>query len=53
MNINMFHKSKSTGGFASSELFTGVKVDNQRDCKLGFGDYMNRFTWGKMILQIQ
>ena len=36
--INMFPKSNSIGGRPPRELFTGIRVDFKRDCKLGYGE---------------
>jgi hypothetical protein len=38
--INIFPKAISAGGVFPRELFTGIRVDYQRDCKLGFGEYV-------------
>ena len=38
--INMFPKVNSSGGISPRELFTGVRVDYKRDCRLGFGEYV-------------
>ena len=44
MMINMFPKKNSIGGIAPRELFTGVRVDYKRDCKLGFGEYVQVYA---------
>jgi hypothetical protein len=40
MCINLFPKENSIGGISPRELFTGVRSDYQRDCKVGFGEYV-------------
>jgi hypothetical protein len=42
--INMFPKANSVGAVAPKELFTGVRVDYKRDCKLGFGEYVQVYA---------
>ena len=37
--MNMFPKTNSVVSIAPKELFTGVKIDYKRDCKLGVGEY--------------
>jgi hypothetical protein len=42
--INMFPKTNTVGGMARRELFTRVRVDYERDCKLGFGEYVQAYA---------
>ena len=42
--VNMFPKANSIGGVSPKELFTGVKMDYKRDCKLGFGEYVQVYA---------
>ena len=44
MMLNMFPKSNSIAGVAPRELFTGVRIDYKRDCKLGFGEYVQVYA---------
>jgi hypothetical protein len=44
MMLNMFPKSNSIAGVAPRELFTGVRIDYRRDCKLGFGEYVQVYA---------
>jgi hypothetical protein len=39
MMINLVAHVNSAGGVPAKELFTGIKVDYDRDCKVGFGEY--------------
>ena len=42
--VNMFPKPNSIGGVSSKELFTGIKMDYERDCKSGFGEYVQVYA---------
>ena len=44
MMLNMFPKSNSIAGVSPREIFTGVRVDYRRDCKLGFGEYVQVYA---------
>ena len=44
MMLNMFLKSNSVAGVTPRELFTGVRIDYKRDCKLGFGEYVQVYA---------
>ena len=41
MMLNMFPKSNSIAG---AEIFTGIRVDYKRDCKLGFSEYIQEYA---------
>ena len=38
--INLFQKANRAGGLAPREIFTGIRTDYKRGCKLGFGEYV-------------
>ena len=38
--INIIPKTNSVGGISKRKIFTGVKVDYKRDCKVDFGEYV-------------
>ena len=38
--INLFPKVNSVGNRSPKELFTGIKTNYIRDCKIGFGEYV-------------
>jgi hypothetical protein len=42
--INIFPKANSAGGISPKELFTGVRTDYKKDCKLGFGEYVQVYA---------
>lgn len=42
--INMFGKTNSIGGESPRELFMGIKTDYNKECKLGFGDYVQVYN---------
>ena len=44
MILNMFPKSNSIAGVAPREIFTGIRVDYKRDCKLEFGEYVQVYA---------
>jgi hypothetical protein len=44
MIVNMFPKKTSIVHKPPRELFTGVRVDYSRNCKLGFGDYVQVYA---------
>ena len=51
--INMFPKTNSVGSIAPKELFTGIKIDDKRDCKLGFGEYVQVYTENEVTNTMQ
>jgi hypothetical protein len=51
--INMFPKTNSVGSIAPKELFTGIKIDYKRDCKLGFGEYVQVYTENEVTNTMQ
>ena len=44
MMLNLFPKSNSIAGVAPRELFTRVRIDYKRDCKIGFGEYVQVYA---------
>jgi len=44
MMRNMFPKCNSIAGVSPWEIFAGFRVDYKRDCKLGFGEYVQVYA---------
>jgi len=42
--INMFPEVNSVRGVFPKKLFTGFKTNYKRDCKLGFGEYVQVYA---------